>query len=99
MDNANKRELKINLPESEMTGRYSNLALISHTREEFVFDFATMLPGQPGTARVVSRIIMTPENAKRLLAALQDNVNKYNAGQNGQQDYHMPINFSTKGEA
>ena len=57
-------------------GTYSNLAIISHSNSEFTLDFAAVLPGMQGP-EVLSRIVMTPEHAKRLLGALQDNVGKY----------------------
>ena len=57
---------------------YSNLAIISHSRSEFVIDLASNLPGMP-KALVESRTIMTPEHAKRLMNALFDNVSKYEA--------------------
>ena len=57
---------------------YSNLAIISHSRSEFVLDFASTLPGMP-KAQVGDRIIMTPEHAKRLMNALFDNMSKYEA--------------------
>ena len=57
-------------------GVYSNLALIAHSSAEFVFDFIQIMPGNP-KAQVRSRIITAPEHAKRLLLALQDNVQKY----------------------
>lgn len=76
-----KKELSINIKPEVAPGRYSNLAIITHSRSEFILDFAAMLPGinQP---EVVSRVIMNPEHAKRLLMALQDNVMKYES-QNG----------------
>ena len=57
---------------------YSNLAIISHSRSEFVIDFAATLPGMP-KALIGDRIIMTPEHAKRLMNALFDNISKYEA--------------------
>lgn len=57
-------------------GIYSNLAVITHSPSEFVVDFASVLPGF-AKPEVLSRVIMTPENAKKLLLALQDNINKY----------------------
>ena len=76
-----KKDFSINIKPDIATGKYSNLAIITHSRSEFVLDFAAMLPGinQP---EVVSRLIMNPEHAKRLLLALQDNIKKYEA-QNG----------------
>lgn len=71
-----KKELSINLKPEIATGKFSNLALITHSRSEFILDFAAMLPGIP-QPEVVSRLIMNPEHAKRLLLALQDNIAKY----------------------
>lgn len=71
-----KKELSINLKPEIASGKYSNLALITHSKNEFILDFAAMLPGIP-QPEVVSRLIMNPEHAKRLLLALQDNVAKY----------------------
>ncbi len=73
-----KQELKIELPPEKATGQFSNLAFIAHSGNEFVIDFIAMLPNMP-QARVQSRIIMTPENAKQLMFALNDNVKKYEA--------------------
>lgn len=71
-----KNELSININPEIASGKYSNLAIITHSRSEFILDFASMLPGMP-KADVVSRIIMNPEHAKRLLLALKDNVEKF----------------------
>ena len=71
-----KQELKIELTPETATGHYSNLAVISHSAQEFFLDFVAMAPNMP-QAKVISRIIMTPENAKNLLFALRDNVAKY----------------------
>lgn len=73
-----KNKLNIELKEDVAQGTYANLAVISHSSAEFVFDFIRVLPGIP-KAQVKSRIIMTPEHAKRLMLALQENVNKYEA--------------------
>lgn len=59
-------------------GRYANLAIISHSSSEFILDFAVHLPGLP-KAKVHSRVILTPEHAKRLLYSLQENINRYEA--------------------
>lgn len=86
-DNNNNKEenqenkLNIELTEEVAEGIYSNLAIISHSSSEVVFDFIKVMPGLP-KAKVKSRIMMTPEHAKRLLRALQDNLNKYES-QNG----------------
>ena len=68
--------LEIQLDEQVAQGNYCNLALIAHSTSEFIIDFATMLPGLP-KGNVRSRIILTPQNAKRLLGALADNVRKF----------------------
>ena len=68
--------LQIELREEVGLGTYSNLAIISHSTSEFVIDFARIMPGTP-KAHVKSRIILTPEHAKRLLFALQDNIVKF----------------------
>jgi len=81
MDNNNPKpqqnQLSIELTPQTKTS-YSNLAIISHSRSEFVMDFAATLPGMP-KAQVGDRIIMTPEHAKRLMNALFDNISKYEA--------------------
>ena len=71
-----EKKLNLSIKPEVAGGKYSNLAILSHSRTEFVLDFAQMLPGLPGP-EVASRIIMTPEHAKRLLNALIENVNKY----------------------
>ena len=73
-----KNELKIELTPEVAGGHYSNLAVIAHSANEFFLDFITVAPNMP-QAKVVSRIIMSPENAKKLLFALTDNVKKYEA--------------------
>lgn len=78
---ANEKELSIELKQDVAKGSYSNLAIITHSNSEFIIDFATMLPGLP-KPEVGNRIIMTPEHAKRLFLALQDNISKYES-QNG----------------
>ena len=74
----NKQELKIELTPEVAAGHYANLAVISHSGNEFFIDFINVSPNMP-QARVQSRIIMTPENAKNLLGALEDNIRKYEA--------------------
>ena len=73
---ANNNEIKISLSDEMAQGTYANLAVISHSASEFIFDFIRVVPGSP-TANVKSRIILAPEHAKRLLFALQDNIQKY----------------------
>ena len=76
--NNNPTEIKIELSPEVARGIYSNLAVISHGPNEFFVDFITMAPNMP-QAKVQSRVIMTPENAKNLLVALTENVKKYEA--------------------
>lgn len=75
-NNQKPQQLNIELSEEIAQGVYSNLAVITHSSSEFVVDFVRIMPGIP-KANVKSRIILTPEHAKRLLLALQDNIKKY----------------------
>jgi Protein of unknown function (DUF3467) len=75
-DPKNPNQISIELNEEVAQGTYSNLAVITHSASEFVIDFVRIMPGIP-KAQVKSRIILTPEHAKRLVAALQDNIGKY----------------------
>lgn len=76
MEEQNENQLNIELSEEIAEGIYSNLAIITHSSSEFVLDFIRVMPGVP-KAKVKSRIILTPEHAKRLLTALQDNLEKF----------------------
>ncbi|MEA4985446.1 MAG: DUF3467 domain-containing protein [Paludibacter sp.] len=90
MDPKNQNQLNIELTPEIAEGIYSNLAIISHSTSEFVIDFVRIMPGTP-KANVKSRIILTPEHAKRLLFALQENIGKFE-GQHGKikiPDNHM----------
>ncbi|MFN5347142.1 MAG: DUF3467 domain-containing protein [Bacteroidota bacterium] len=78
MENSNENQLNIELSEEIAEGIYSNLAIITHSNAEFVIDFVKVMPGVP-KARVKSRIVLTPQHAKRLLNALADNIHKYEA--------------------
>lgn len=71
-----KNELKIEIAPDVATGVYSNLAVINHSPNEVVLDFINVVPGMP-QAKVQTRVIMTPENAKNLMLALRDNIGKY----------------------
>lgn len=73
-----QNQLNIELSEEVAEGVYSNLAIISHSNSEFVLDFVRMVPNVP-KAKVKSRVILTPQHAKRLLRALADNVKKFEA--------------------
>ena len=76
MANQKEQNLKLNISPEVAQGTYSNLVVISHNPTEIIFDFAQMLPGVDGAA-VRQRIIMNPVHAKRTLAALNDNLKKY----------------------
>lgn len=90
-------QISIELTEEIASGVYSNLAIITHSHAEFVCDFVQMLPGMP-KAQVKSRVIMTPQNAKRLLKALMENVQKYEQNIGVIHDIEQqipPVNFGT----
>lgn len=103
-ENQKKRnQISIELSEEMAEGEYANLATIAHSNSEFVIDFIRLMPGTP-KAKVKSRIIVTPEHAKRLLHALKENIEKYenSFGAIKQTDEvpKFPINFGgTVGEA
>jgi hypothetical protein len=77
-NNQQKKEINIEISPEVAQGKYANLAVITHGPQEFFIDMICLAPNVP-QAKVQSRIIMTPENAKQLLMALQDNVRKYEA--------------------
>ncbi|MNY02541.1 hypothetical protein D3C86_1351140 [compost metagenome] len=94
--------INIELTDEQANGTYSNLAIITHSYSEFVMDFISVMPGMP-KAKVNSRIVMTPHNAKRLMRALIDNIKRYET-QNGlikdEQEGGVPMNLGgTTGEA
>lgn len=90
-------QINIELSEEMAEGIYSNLAIITHSNSEFVVDFVRIMPGIP-KAKVKSRIILTPDHAKRLLLALNDNIRKFEE-MNGEIDLNndqnppFPMNF------
>lgn len=96
-------QINIELSEDIAEGVYANLAMIAHSNGEFVIDFIRLMPGVP-KAKVKSRIVITPEHARRLLNALNDNIQKYEKTfgpikQNNEAP-KFPINFGgTVGEA
>ncbi len=77
-ENMTPQQINIELGEKEAEGIYSNLAIINHTPSEFVIDFVRFFPGVP-KARVHARIVMTPQHAKSLVRALEENVQRYEA--------------------
>ncbi len=92
-------QLNIELPEEIAEGVYANLAIISHSHSEFVVDFIRMMPNVP-KAKVKSRVILTPQHAKRLMRALADNIKKFESqfgtiDENDQNVNFPPMNFNT----
>jgi len=98
-----ENQLNIELTEETAEGVYSNLAMIAHSNSEFVIDFIRLMPGVP-KAKVKARVVITPEHAKRLLMALKDNIDKYEAAfgpiKRTDEFPQFPMNFGqTMGEA
>ena len=95
--NKQENHLDIELSEEIASGDYANLAVITHSQNEFIIDQVQILPGMP-KGRVKSRTIMTPQNAKRLMLALIDNVKKFEAAHgemklSDQGSFIPPMNF------
>jgi hypothetical protein len=88
-------QLNIEISEEMAEGQYANLAIITHSHAEFVLDFVNVMPGTP-KSKVKSRIILTPQHAKRLMKALADNIQKFEAV-NGTikdlEDVQIPMHF------
>ncbi|MFC5046744.1 DUF3467 domain-containing protein [Aquimarina hainanensis] len=100
-DNKNQHQLNIELDENVADGTYSNLAIINHSISEFVVDFVNIMPGRP-KSKVKSRIILTPQHAKRFLKALADNVQRFEEAHGEIKDYEqppIPMNFGPTGQA
>ncbi len=103
-ENQPNKQLNIELPEETAEGIYTNLALINHSQAEFVLDFIRIMPNMP-KAKVKSRIIFTPQHAKRFLHALNENIKKYEATfgkitvQEQQPPTNFPMNFTPNAQA
>ncbi|MAP80324.1 MAG: hypothetical protein CL526_04455 [Aequorivita sp.] len=100
-DKPKQNQINIELDEAVAQGTYSNLAIINHSVSEFVVDFVTIMPGVP-KSKVKSRIILTPQHAKRFLKALNDNVKRFESAHGEIKDYEqppIPLNFGPTGEA
>lgn len=94
-------QINIELDEAVAQGIYSNLAIINHSVSEFVVDFVTIMPGIP-KSKVKSRIILTPQHAKRFLKALNDNIRRFEKAHGEIKDFEqppIPLNFGPTGEA
>jgi hypothetical protein len=99
--NQQQGQINIELDEKIAEGIYSNLAIINHSQSEFILDFITIMPGIP-KAKVKSRIILTPQHTKRLLAALKENIQRYESvhGEIKEGDHpQIPLNFGPAGQA
>lgn len=97
----NKNQINIEIDDVTAEGTYANLAIINHSVSEFVVDFVSIMPGRP-KAKVKSRIILTPQHAKRFLKALNDNVQRFENSHGEIKDYEqppIPLNFGPTGEA
>lgn len=97
MDNQSQQpnQLNIEISEEIAEGVYANLAIITHSHAEFVIDFVNVMPGTP-KSRVKSRIILTPQHAKRFMKALTENVNRFESLNGKIQDLEevqLPMNF------
>ncbi|MGB0403779.1 MAG: DUF3467 domain-containing protein [Salibacteraceae bacterium] len=93
----NENQINIEISEEVAEGTYSNLAIITHSNSEFIVDFIKIMPGTP-KSKVKSRIILTPQHAKRLRDALSDNLNKFEdlhgeVKDSGPQTPPIPMNF------
>ena len=88
-------QLNIEISEEVAEGTYANLAIITHSHAEFVIDFVNVMPGTP-KSKVKSRIILTPQHAKRFMKALTENIEKYES-MNGDikdlEEVGLPLNF------
>lgn len=100
-DKQQQKQINIELDEKTAEGIYSNLAIINHSASEFVVDFISIMPGRP-KAKVKSRIVLTPQHAKKFLKALNENVQRFEQAHGTIQDYDqptIPLSFGPTGEA
>ncbi|WP_339656153.1 DUF3467 domain-containing protein [Flavobacterium frigidarium] len=94
-------QINIELDEKTAEGIYSNLAIINHSSSEFVLDFVSIMPGIP-KAKVKSRIVLTPQHAKRLVKALADNIHRFETAHGEIKETEqapIPLNFGPAGQA
>lgn len=100
--NQKKNSINLELDEKISQGIYSNLALINHSVSEFVVDFVNIMPGVP-KAKVKSRIILTPQHAKRFSKAMSENISRFEKSNGEIKDYDkqqpISLNFGPVGEA
>lgn len=104
MEEQKPNEINIELSEEVAEGIYANLSIISHSNAEFILDFIRLVPNVP-KAKVKSRIIMTPQQTKRLMHALRENIKRYEMAngpikEGDSNQFPFPMNFNTpKGQA
>src|ERR671928_1721657 len=95
MEQQPQSQINIEISEEVAEGMYANLAIITQSHAEFVIDFVNVMPGTP-KSKVKSRIIFTPQHAKRFMKALIENVQRYEAT-NGPikdlEEVQLPLNF------
>src|SRR6188508_836462 len=96
-----QNQINIEITEEVAEGSYANLAIITHSHAEFVIDFVNVMPGTP-KSKVKSRIIFTPQHAKRFMKALTENISRYEAANGGikdLEDIQLPLTFGPAGQA
>ncbi|PWB26797.1 DUF3467 domain-containing protein [Flavobacterium sp. HTF] len=96
-----QEQINIELDETIAEGIYSNLAIINHSSSEFVLDFVSIMPGIP-KAKVKSRIVLTPQHAKRLLKAIGENIHRFETAHGEIKETEqapIPLNFGPAGQA
>ncbi len=101
MEKLIKKEINIEIDDKVATGIYSNLVVVNHSETEFVLDFVSIMPGMP-KARVQSRVIMTPSQAKQLMQNLSTNLYQYEQDKEALSDgevFTSQTHFSGSGEA
>ena len=100
-NNQQHGQINIELDEKTAEGIYSNLAIINHSQSEFVIDFVTIMPGVP-KSKVKSRIVLTPQHAKRFLHALGENIHRFESAHGEikeSEQPQIPLNFGPAGQA
>ena len=94
-DQQPQSQINIEISEEVAEGQYANLAIITHSHAEFVIDFVNVMPGTP-KSKVKSRVILTPQHAKRFMKALTEYVNRFeqlNGKIQDLEDVQLPLNF------
>ena len=68
------QQMQVKVTDEMLRGVYANMAQIAHTPEEFILDFMNLFPP---TGTVTARVILSPQHVKRIAAALQENIKRY----------------------